>query len=68
MKFDLKKKEEHSRGEIFTLTVYDKRIDVLLTTHANERVTKWELTLEQVFETILDPEEVVEHKFILYNE
>ena len=59
MKFDFNKKEEHSRGEIFTLTVYNKNIDVLLTTHANERATRWELTHKQVFETILDPEEVV---------
>ncbi len=59
MDFEIKRREKHPRGEIFTLSVGDGNVDVLLTSHAYLRTMKWGLRVKQVLEVILFPEEVV---------
>jgi len=55
----IKQKKKNPRGDIYTLSISDYTLDVLLTTHAYKRIMKWELTVNKVFEAILYPEEVV---------
>ena len=52
-------REHHVRGTLCRLTSEDVTIEVIVTTHARERLHRWQLTEDQVFETLLSPNEVL---------
>ena len=49
----------HTSGLLFTFTKESKSVQVLILTHAMDRMAKWKLTPEMIGETLLEPEEVL---------
>jgi len=49
----------HDKGTLFTFEKNDAQYKIIFTTHALTRMEKWQLTLEAVSKTLLDPEEVL---------
>ncbi len=50
---------EHVRGELYRLRVGTRRLQLLLTFHSLKRLEKWRVAKNDLFETLLFPEEVV---------
>ena len=51
--------EEIGRGKIYYITVEDKELRILVTKHAEERLSRWNIDIEKLFKTLLYPDEVV---------
>ena len=51
--------QAHARGEIYKVTVDKKTVSILLTFHALDRISKWQLTIHAILQALLFPEEVV---------
>lgn len=49
----------HRKGTLFIFERDGKKVDILFTNHAMKRMEKWQLSLEIVAETLLDPEKVL---------
>ena len=49
----------HNKRTLFTLEKNGNQYKIILTAHALTRMEKWQLSLEAVFQTLLDPEEVL---------
>ena len=49
----------HNKGTLFTLEKNADRYKIILTTNALTRMEKWQISLETVFQTLLDAEEVL---------
>ena len=49
----------HPRGLLYEIAVAGRTIRVVVTGHASDRLSLWQRTEEQMFETLLFPEEVV---------
>ena len=47
------------RGKIYHITVENKELRILVTKHAEERLNRWNIDTEKLFETLLYPDEVV---------
>ena len=59
----------HIKGTIFCFNVNGKSIDILFVNHAIDRINKWNLTIEMVAETLIEPEEVLislQNRFIAH--
>jgi hypothetical protein len=59
MTIEIIDKQIHSRGELYTIKIQEKTINILFLFHAIERIKKWNIKEEIVAETLLLPEEVV---------
>jgi len=53
------KSEAHKKGYIYTFAADNRPIAILYSFHAIDRMEKWQLSAEQVDETMIFPEEVV---------
>ncbi len=49
----------HDKGTLFTLEKNEHQFKIIVTSHALSRIKKWQITLEAVFNTLLEPEEVL---------
>ena len=49
----------HDKGVLFTLEKNGHQYKIIFTAHALARIKKWQLTLEAVSKTLLEPEEVL---------
>lgn len=49
----------HIKGKIYTIRIQKKIIKILFLFHAIERIKKWEIKEDIIFETLLLPEEVL---------
>ena len=56
--FHITSRQPHPKGLLYKITVSGRTIDVILTNHASGRLSLWQRTEEQLFETLLFPEEV----------
>lgn len=52
-------RHNHIKGEIYTIGIQKKTIEILFLLHAIERIEKWEIKKEMIVETLLLPEEVL---------
>lgn len=52
-------RRSHSKGEILTIEIQDKKIEILFLFHALERIKKWEIKEKMAVETLLLPEEIL---------
>lgn len=52
-------RHNHIKGEIFTIGLQKKTIEILFLLHAIERIKKWKIKKEMIVETLLLPEEVL---------
>ena len=59
MNIKITNRQSHGKGEIFTIEIQDRKIEILFLSHALERIKKWEIKEEMVVETLLLPEEVL---------
>jgi len=50
-------------GKLFTFAFGERFADVLFLYHALERAQKWELSIEQIAETLFSPDEVLKGHF-----
>src|SRR5262249_55940566 len=49
----------HVRGQLYHVLVAEKRVSIVLTFHALERIAQWRLTVAGVLQTLLFPDEVL---------
>lgn len=49
----------HPKGVLCTLEKDGKHVQILFLNHSIERISKWNLSIEMVAETLLEPEEVL---------
>jgi hypothetical protein len=66
MKVQVKAIREHQRGKIYDVTANGKKVSILITFHALERISRWRLTDRKVLQALLFPEEVVRGHRIRY--
>ncbi|MBI3811100.1 MAG: DUF4258 domain-containing protein [Nitrospirae bacterium] len=59
MKFEIKRRISHPRGEVIEVHTGGKTVSLLLTFHAKERIQKWRLTESNVLKALLGSEEVL---------
>lgn len=52
-------RRNHIKGEIYSIGIQKKTIEILFLLHAIERNKKWEIKKEMIVETLLLPEEVL---------
>ena len=52
-------RHNHIKGEIYTIGIQEKTINILFLFHALERIKKWAVKDEMIVETLLLPEEVL---------
>ena len=57
--FRIDSREPHAKGLVYQIAVAKKKISVIITRHAGERLGLWECTEDQTLETLLFPEEVL---------
>ncbi|MFZ5994974.1 MAG: DUF4258 domain-containing protein [Thermodesulfobacteriota bacterium] len=58
--------KEHNRGRIYTFAYSGSRTDILFLNHSIERARKWQLSIEQIGECLLFPDEVLKGHFGRY--
>jgi len=74
LKINISTEKVQARGKLFTFAFGERFADVLFLYHALERAQKWELSIEQIAETLFSPDEVLKghfNRFIahkIYNE
>jgi len=66
VKFRIVGIEEKNNGRLYKLEAYGLDLQVLFTWHSLDRITVWSLSVEQVLEALLFPEEVVTGHFNRY--
>ena len=66
MKIKISKEKSQVRGKLFTFAFHELFVDVLFLYHALERAQKWELSIEQIAETLFSPDEVLKGHFDRY--
>lgn len=54
------------KGELFTFKCHGVEIDILFLNHSIERASKWRLSIEQIGECLLLPDEVLTGHFDRY--
>jgi hypothetical protein len=59
MTIEITEHRPHEKGLIYTIRIQETTVDILLLTHAMERIKRWAIPEERVFETLLMPEEVI---------
>ena len=59
MEFQIVETEDKARGKLYYISVSGRRIDLMITWHALDRMKIWDLNINQVLLALLDPEEVV---------
>jgi len=59
MNIEIIEKLTHPRGELYSVKVNEKVIEILFLKHAIERIKKWKINEDMVIETLLFPEEVI---------
>lgn len=59
MKFEIKRRIPHPRGELIEIHTGGKAIPILLTFHVKGRIQKWRLSESKVLKALLNPEEVL---------
>lgn len=59
MTINIIKRTFHRKGTLFTFIKESKKVDILFMAHAMQRIEKWQLSIEIVAETLLDPQEVI---------
>lgn len=74
MRIEISTEKVQISGKLFSFAIDEKVVDVLFLYHALERAKKWELSIEQIAETLFSPDEVLKghfNRFIahkIYNE
>ncbi|MBC8177090.1 MAG: DUF4258 domain-containing protein, partial [Deltaproteobacteria bacterium] len=74
MEIKISTEKVQTRGKLFSFAIDERFVDVLFLYHALERAQKWELSIEQIAETLFFPDEVLKghfNRFIahkIYNE
>ena len=59
MKLQIVKTEDKVRGRLYDVNIEGKRIELMMTWHALDRMKIWKLDINQVLSALLNPEEVV---------
>jgi len=59
MSFQIKESEEKSNGRLYVIETESSKLHLLFTLHSLDRITFWNLSVEQVLEALLYPDEVV---------
>ena len=59
MELQIVKTEDKVRGKLYDVNIEGKRIELLMTWHALDRMKIWKLDINQVLSALLHPEEVV---------
>jgi hypothetical protein len=49
----------HPSGELYSIKIHKRTVNILLLRHATERMKKWKISDKMVLETLLMPEEVL---------
>jgi len=57
--YQVTSRQSHLRGWVYDIAVAGRTLRVIVTSHAMERLSLWQRTEDQMFETLLFPEEVV---------
>lgn len=63
MKFQIIEIKEENKGRLYFIEADGSKVQLLFTWHSLDRVAVWNLSVEQVLETLLFPEEVVTGHF-----
>lgn len=66
MTFKIIETDEKSNGRLYKIDSEGIKLKLLLTWHSLDRITFWSLTVEQVLEALLYPDEVVTGHFNRY--
>lgn len=59
MKIIINERESHRRGSLLHLSSKGKKVSLILTFHARERMRLWSLSEKRVLESLLYPEEIL---------
>jgi len=59
LNFAIENIEPHFKGKVYNLSVEDKTIKILITFHCLDRLEAWRIEIQNLFRTLLDPEEVL---------
>ncbi len=66
MSFKIIETEGKNNGRFYTIEAKGSKMQLLFTWHSLDRITFWNLSVEEVFEALLYPEEVVIGHFNRY--
>ena len=58
-KLKVTKIKEIEKGKIYHITVENRTLRILVTKHAEERLSRWNIDTKKLFETLLYPDEVL---------
>ena len=59
MEFQVVRTEDKVRGKLYYIDVSGKEIDLMMTWHALDRMKVWNLNINQILISLLEPEEVI---------